>query len=92
MTTAAYANADTSQLFKCVEQQSLSVDSDCVEKKISANPAFQMVQQSFFKDLESDSGAEMSTISYYPKQNLIKIQAPRTDVLNYSKLARFSEK
>ena len=92
MTTVSYAHADTSQLFKCVEKQSLSIDSGCVEKKISANPTFQMVQQSFFENLESDSGAEMSTISFYPKQNLIKIQAPRTDSLNYSKVTRVTEK
>lgn len=92
ITTVSHAHAATNQLFKCVEQQSLSIDSDCVERKISANPTFQMAQQSFFENLESDSGAELSTISFYPQQNLIKIQAPRTESLSYSKITLVTDK
>lgn len=73
----ASANAQSGKLFSCIDSASLTVDSNCVASQISKNPSFQASQQAFFNNLEQQGGAEISSLSFYPKLNLIKVVAPR---------------
>lgn len=71
------ASAQNGKLFSCVDSANLTINSDCVASQISENASFQASQQAFFNNLEQANGAEISSLSFYPKLNLIKVVAPR---------------
>lgn len=88
MLAAQAIAADSKQLFDCVDKANLEISSQCVANKMSANFEFEASQEAFYESLDAESGAAISSISYYPEQNLIKISAPRINKLQLSKASK----
>ncbi|MCC2618247.1 hypothetical protein LJ739_18465 [Aestuariibacter halophilus] len=62
-------------LFACVEQDTLSVDAQCVETNIEQNLEYREMQMSFQRSVADINDNAMATATFFPQHMLIEIVA-----------------
>lgn len=72
------ASVEKAKLFNCMDA-SFAIDASCMEQQISNNIAFKESQNKVFEKAMKQSGREIATISFFPKQSLIEVVAHRDE-------------
>ncbi|WP_102798806.1 hypothetical protein [Bowmanella denitrificans] len=83
----AQAADESSKLFDCMAADTLTVNSDCVQSKISQNIQYRDVQQTIYQSSQVQSENAMATIKFYPEKYLIEVVAHRDALENPDLLA-----
>lgn len=79
--SSASASDKSNQLFDCMSK-SFEINAQCMEQQISNNIAFKQSQEQVFEKAMQQSGREIATISFFPKQFLIEVVAHKDDVVD----------
>ena len=71
----AQGNDGQTNLFKCVDNESLALDNNCLSTAIEKNDHFIEFQDRFNSDIADLGGNVMSTVIFYPELMQIRIIA-----------------